>query len=89
MDISYIPKNTFLIKSNRLKEVIDSILKEYPPAEYQDKEALIRFLKSAVNNGEFNTIQRKHKENIKEQIGSHRIFDQQNLTSVVKKPLCY
>lgn len=74
-DISFIPKNTYLIKSGRLKDLINTILKENPPVDYQDKEALVRFLKSAVKNGEFKTIQKKHEENIKEQIGSHRIFD--------------
>ncbi|WP_439480967.1 nuclease-related domain-containing protein [Algoriphagus formosus] len=74
-DISYIPKNTYLIKANRLKEVIKTILKENPPFEYRDKEVLLSFLNSAVKNGEFNSIKRKHEENIKEQIGDHRIFD--------------
>ena len=74
-DVNYIPKNTYLIKENRLKEVINTILKENQPTAYQDKEGLARFLKSAVKNGEFISIQRKHGENIKEQIGHHRIFD--------------
>lgn len=74
-DISYIPKNTYLIKENRLKEVIDTILKENQLTAYQDEDAVIRFLKNAVKNGEFISIQRKHEENIKEQIGHHRIFD--------------
>ncbi|WP_111672325.1 nuclease-related domain-containing protein [Algoriphagus litoralis] len=74
-DISYIPKNTYLIKAYRLKEAIENIIKENPPIEYRDEEALMRFLKSAVKNGEFISIQHQHEENIKEQIGNHRILD--------------
>lgn len=74
-EISYIPKNTYLIKAYRLQHVIDTILKENPPIEYPDKEALIRTLKIAVKNGELISVKQKHGENIKEMIGDHRILD--------------
>ncbi len=74
-DISYIPKNTYLIKAYRLEHVIDTILKENPTLEYPDKEGVIRTLKSAVKNGELISVRQKHGENIKEMIGDHRVFD--------------
>jgi len=74
-DISFVPNGTFIAKSNRVLEVIKTIIKENEPAKYTNKVEVVRVLKSAVQNGESIETQTKHVENIKDMLGKHRIFD--------------
>jgi uncharacterized protein YraI len=74
-DINFVPKKTFLVKSNRVKDVIKIILKENDHVEYADKIAVVGILKEAVENGDYKENQIRHIENIKDMIGKDRIFE--------------
>lgn len=74
-DISFIPKGTFLIKSMRIREVMGKIIKENEPANYTNKEEIVRVLKEAVNNGETKETQIQHIENINDMLGKNRILE--------------
>jgi hypothetical protein len=74
-DISFVPEGTFLVKSARVLEVLNIILKKNVLASYTDKFEVVRVLKDAVMNGEKIGTQNQHIENINEMLGKHRIFD--------------
>jgi len=74
-DISFVPNGTFIVKSNRVLEVMNIIMKNNESAEYTDKTEVVRLLKEAVHNGEKKEIQIQHIENIKDMLGKHRVFD--------------
>jgi hypothetical protein len=74
-DVSFVPNGTFLVKPERVLEVIKIITKKNEPAKYTDKHEVVRVLKEAVQNGENAETQNKHIENIKDMLGKDRIFD--------------
>lgn len=74
-DINFVPKNTFLVKEKRFKEVFDKILNENPSANYNNKRIILEKLKNAVQNGEDFKNKEQHIENIEEMLGKNRIFD--------------
>jgi len=74
-EVNYVPKGTFLVKSNRLKDVLRIILKQNEPIEYGNIDEMLGMLKEAVENGESKENQIKHIENIKDMIGKERILD--------------
>lgn len=74
-DISFVPKGTFIVKSERVLEVMKIIMKKNEPANYINKNKVVRILKESVNNGESKLIQNQHVENIKDMKGKERIFD--------------
>ncbi len=74
-EINYVPKGTYLVKPNRLKEVLQEIKENHEPAPYTDKREVLRFLAKAVENGDNMEIQQQHLANIKDLIGKHRIYD--------------
>lgn len=74
-DISLIPENTFITKSDRVVEVINHIINSSNPAEYTDKKEIIYVLKQSVENGDNQEIISKHVENIINTVGKHRVFD--------------
>lgn len=74
-DVSFVPDGTFLVKPNRVLEVMEIITKKNEPAQYTDKHEVVRVLKEAVLNGENVETQNKHIENIKDMLGTERIFD--------------
>ncbi|MFA6403908.1 MAG: nuclease-related domain-containing protein [Salinivirgaceae bacterium] len=74
-DINYVPNGTFLVKSNRVLEVVKTILNHNNPAPYTNKNEIVQILKEAVKNGENREIQLQHQENIKDLLGKERIFD--------------
>lgn len=45
-----------------------------PLANYKDKHNVIKVLKEAVNNGSSTETETKHIENIKDMLGTDRIF---------------
>ena len=73
-DISFIPKNTFVTKYYRVIDVVENILQNNPVANYIDKHNVVNALKKAVDNGSNYIIGKKHVENIKDMLGSDRIF---------------
>lgn len=74
-DVSFIPDGIFLVKPNRVMEVIQIIMSNNSPAPYTDKAEVIQVLTVAVKNGESEQIQKQHIENIREMLGTDRIFD--------------
>ncbi|WPR70952.1 nuclease-related domain-containing protein [Flavobacterium sp. NG2] len=74
-DVSFIPKDTFLVKSNRVIEVVKKIINENQPAIYKSKRDVVNVLTTAVLNGDNKEISNKHIENIKDMLGKDRIFD--------------
>lgn len=74
-EVNFVPKGTFLVKSNRVKDVLRVILKQNEPIEYGNINEMLGILKEAVENGESKENQIKHIENIKDMIGKERIFE--------------
>ena len=74
-EINFVPNGTFLVKSERVLEVVKIILKENKPVHYTNGVEVFRVLKEAVINGGTIENQIRHQENIKDMLGKHRIFD--------------
>lgn len=74
-EINFVPSGTFLVKSERVLEVVKLILRENEPVHYTNVIELFRVLKEAVTNGGIIENQVRHRENIKDMLGKHRIFD--------------
>ena len=74
-EINFVPSGTLLVKSERVLEVVKSILRENKAFDYNDVAELFRVLKQSVINGGIIENQVQHQENIKDMLGKHRIFD--------------
>ncbi len=74
-DITFIPEGTFIVKHNRILDVLNLILKTNNPINYIDKPEIISLLKTAVQNGSNTAIVQKHTENINDSLGRSKIFD--------------
>ena len=74
-DINFIPDGTFLIKSNRVLKVVETIMKNNELARYINKDEVIRVLKEAVKNGEDKETQIRHIKNVRDMLGKDKIFD--------------
>jgi len=73
-EINFIPKNTFVVKSGRVLEVIEKILSESTPANYSNKREIVNLFEQAVKNGENDEVILKHVKNIKEMLGRERVY---------------
>jgi len=73
-DVSFIPKNTFLMKSPRVIKVVKKIIEENESTIYKSKRDVVNILSVAVENGNSEKITKKHVENIKDMLGEDRIF---------------
>jgi len=74
-DINFVPNGTFLVKSERVLDVVKIIFEENEPVHYTNAAEVFRVLKKAVTNGDTIENQIRHQENIKHMLGKHRIFD--------------
>jgi hypothetical protein len=74
-DINFVPNGTFLVKSERVLDVVKIIFEENEPVHYTNAAEVFRVLKKAVTNGDTIENQIRHQENIKDMLGKHRIFD--------------
>jgi len=74
-NVDYVPNGTFLLKANRIMEVVKMNKKMNPPAPYTDKWEVVKILKESVENGKNEGIPKRHIEDIKDLIGKHRIFE--------------
>lgn len=74
-DITFVPEGTYIVKAERVTEVMQIITETNPPAPYTNKNDVVRVLKQAVQNGESYEVQRQHVENIKDMLGEDRIFN--------------
>ena len=73
-DISFIPRGTYVTKGHRVVDVVNAIIQENPLANYKDKHKVIQVLKDAVTNGDNLQTEKQHVENIKDMLGTDRIF---------------
>lgn len=74
-DISFVPDGTFLVKSNRIIEVMETLMKNNEHAHYTNKYEIVQTLNEAVKNGEDKEVQIQHVKNIRDMLGKDRIFD--------------
>lgn len=74
-DISFVPSGTFLAKSNRVLEVIETLMSKNDAAVYANKYEILQVLGEAVRNGEDKDIRVQHVNNIREMLGRDRVFD--------------
>jgi len=74
-DINYIPNGTYIVKAQRVSEVLDTILRTNRSVQYTNEDEIVRVLKDAVAKGATIENQIQHTENIKDMLGKHRIFD--------------
>lgn len=74
-EVNFIPNGTFLVKWDRVNEVMKEITNENMPAPYTNKREVVNLLKSAVLNGENEEIKKQHIKNIKDMLGKERIFE--------------
>ena len=74
-DISYVPRGTFIVKTSRLLEALNTLRRENVPVSYSNREELCSILKEAVAQGGSRENQAKHQENIKDMLGKQRIFE--------------
>lgn len=74
-EINFVPKETFLVKSKRVLDVVKLILKQNVLVHYTNDLEMFGVLKQAVVNGGNIENQIRHNENIKDMLGRHRIFD--------------
>ena len=73
-DISSIPDGVFLIKPDRLLEVVQTIKETNKPAVYRSKAEVVRILREAVYNGGNISIQKQHVKNINDMLSKRRKF---------------
>lgn len=73
--LNYIPKQTFVIRPHRLKDVLTDILGTNPEAPFSDKWEIMRLLRKAVERGESSSETQQHISNITEKLGKHRIYN--------------
>jgi len=74
-DITFVPEGTYIVKAERVLEVMQIITETNTPAPYTNKNDVVRVLKQAVQNGESYEVQKQHVENIKDMLGEDRIFN--------------
>lgn len=74
-DISFVPIGTYIVKSQRVLEVVARILSENNKFSYPNENDVIRVLGEAVANGGNMKNQILHNENIKDMLGTNRVFD--------------
>ncbi len=74
-EINFVPNGTFLVKSNRVLEVMKTLMKNNELARYTNKNEIVRILNEAVKNGEDKETQIQHIKNVREMLGRDRIFD--------------
>ncbi len=73
-DISFIPKGVFVTKWYRVVDVVNTIIQEHPLCDYKNKHKVVAVLKDAVANGNILETETQHIENIKDMLGTDRIF---------------
>lgn len=73
-DISFIPRDTYVTKWYRVVDVVNTIIQGNPLANYQNKHQVVEVLKDAVANDNMLKNEIQHIENIKDMLGTDRIF---------------
>jgi hypothetical protein len=74
-DISFVPIGTYIVKSQRVLEVVAQILSENNTFFFPNENEVIRILREAVANGGYIKNQIIHNQNIQDMLGTKRVFD--------------
>jgi hypothetical protein len=74
-EINFVPKNTFVVKSERVLEVIEKIISESTPALYANKREIVNLLEQAVKNGENQEIVLRHAKHVRDTLGKDRVYN--------------
>ncbi len=74
-DINGIPNDTFLVKPDRMLELMDTVMNDKPLAPYTNKQEIVRLLAAAVQNGDDKEIQALHVKHILEMLNQNRKAD--------------
>lgn len=73
-NVKFIPKGTYIAKSERVLEVLNVIMKNNEPFQYSNMDEVLRVLKEGETNGEDISNQIRHRENINDMLGTDRKF---------------
>ena len=73
-NISFVPDGTFVVREERVLEVL-RIIQAKEPAPYTDKHEVLRVLREAVENGANREVENRHIEKVTDMLGRHRVFD--------------
>lgn len=73
-EITYVPKNTFVTKSHRVLDVLKVIRESNVEAPYTNKKEIVNTLKQAIINGNNKNNIQQHIEDVKDLLGTERIF---------------
>lgn len=73
-EINFVPYGTFLVTSARVLEVMKIITNQNQPANYTDKSEVLMLLAKSVQSGENVETRKQHIKNIRDMLGSDRIF---------------
>ena len=65
-----IPSDVYLARPREVTDILVTLFKNNPPAEYADKEEVIRLLQTAVQNGENREIRNQHIQNVRQFMAS-------------------
>jgi hypothetical protein len=68
-DINFVPNGTFLVKSNRVLELMETLINNNELARYTNRNEIVRILKEAVKNGEDKETKVQHIKNVREMLG--------------------
>lgn len=74
-EINFVPEDTYITSYFRVLDVVNNILNNNPPANYTDKRQVINALQSYANNGANEDVRNQHIRNIRNNLGTHRIFE--------------
>jgi hypothetical protein len=66
---------TFIVKSERILEVMDILSNSNERVHYNNEPEIARRLREAVAKGAILENQVRHHESIKEMLGKHRVFE--------------
>jgi len=73
-DISFVPNGTFVVREERVLEVM-RIIQSKEPAPYTNKHEVLRVLREAVENGTNKEAEMQHIDKVTDMLGKHRVFD--------------
>jgi hypothetical protein len=74
-EIDYVPKGTYVAKPKRIIELLNQIQNNNFPAPYTDKKEIVDLFKEAVIVGGDEEAQKRHINNINNNLGKHRVYD--------------
>jgi hypothetical protein len=73
-NIQYIPQDTYLVMSPRLKEVLTKLEQTQKYYHFKNKPEVRRILQEAVDNGKLSAVQAQHRANVQNILGTDRIY---------------